>query len=186
MRPLLLSLLLFASLALSACQGYYRNVPTRVAVLNFENATGSENYDFLETAIAEYIITDLSRYPKPLMLERQDARLYGDNIPGQDGKSKKKWLAQSIKKAHYFIAGSVSRLENNFIITARICNAYTGQVLPGTSVTQTCIHEYQIYDRVRNMTLFLAAQLHNRGVHSPLSRYIGTHSKSSTAQADTP
>ncbi|NQU43158.1 hypothetical protein HQ520_07720 [bacterium] len=142
--------------------------PCRVVVIDFENATGNTDFDFLEKALPEYLLTRLANSDKLILLERQKA--CSSQIKG-DGCSDP-WLAKSLKRAQYVIAGSVSRLERNFILTARICNAYNGQIIPGTAITQTCVQEREIYSRVQNMADFLAAQLRVRGVVTPLTRNL--------------
>lgn len=166
---------LFLLAALSLFAGCALNAQPRVAVLNFENATGQEEFAFLEDAVPEYLIASLSRQNDPVILERQDARVYGSTSPVQDPLTTRKWLARQIRQAHFFIAGSVSRLETNFIITARLCDAANGEVLPGTAITLTCLREEDIYPRVQNMAAFFASQLRRRGVQTPLGKILQRH-----------
>ncbi|MFW6256044.1 MAG: hypothetical protein ACOC54_04415, partial [Candidatus Sumerlaeota bacterium] len=68
MRLLLLLLLLpLLLMTFSGCT-YTTTGQSRVAFLDFENATGSEDYDFLKTALPEYLITQLSNSGKATML----------------------------------------------------------------------------------------------------------------------
>jgi TolB-like protein len=161
---ILLGLLLPLCLISTGCS---YNAPLRVAVINFENSTGDSRYDFLEQALPEYIIARLSNTDVAVILERQAPRVWGDER-GKDEPADQ-WLARTRRHADYFITGSVSRLERNFIVTARLSNARDEEVIPGTAVTQTCIHEHEIYSRVQSIAQFLAAQLRARGVITPLS-----------------
>ena len=163
---LLFAALLFASLLIaSGCSTASR----RVAVLNFENATGDARLNYLESALPEYLIASLSNGEESVMLERQIPRIATGKPIEKDPKRAKEWLARNSKRANYFIAGSVSRLERNYILTARLCNAKTAEVVTGSAVTEACISEQQIYNRMLTIASKLAEQLKKRGVETPLA-----------------
>ena len=161
---LLISLLLPSCVFFSGCSF---NAPLRVAVINFQNSTGEARYDFLEQALPEYLIARLSNTDVAVMLERQTPRVWGEDR--RKDEPDEEWLAATRKHADYFITGSVSRLESNFVLTARLSLARSNEVVPGSAVTQTCIHERDIYSRVQNIALFLAGQLRMQGVITPLA-----------------
>lgn len=145
----------------------------RVAILNFENATGNEHLDCLEAALPEYLIATLSNGHDTVMLERQIPKVFTGKPPVKDPAQAREWLAQNARRATFLVAGSVSRLDRNFILTARLCDAKKGEVLPGTSCTEACILESDIYPRMQVIAKKIAEQLKTRGVETPLSRTSG-------------
>jgi TolB-like protein len=158
-------------LALALGSGCSRGSATvRVAFLDFENSTGSDQYGFLETALPEYLITELSQSPAAAMLDRHNPRLARDPQLVEENAASRRWLAANLGQADYYIAGGVSRLERNFILTARLCDARSGRVVPGSAITQTCIHEFEIYSRAQNIAVFLAEKLRLNGIETPLAQ----------------
>lgn len=154
-------LLLLVAMVLGGCS----MAPRRVAIMDFENATGSPDCDKLAVAIPEYLTQYLTGYDSMHVLERQDIHRFLAEIDSDPSDTRRlsRWqkLGQKIN-AQYLIAGSCSRLDQNFIITARLFSVETGQIIPGTASTKTCTREYEIFDRAKNMAADLAYQLKYR------------------------
>jgi TolB-like protein len=186
-RLAFIAFFLACSLLASGCS---RTVPRRVAVLNFENATGDERLNYLENALPEYLIASLSNGQESVMLERQMPRLATGKPAEKAPRHAKEWLARNARRANYFIAGSISRLERNYILTARLCNAKTSEILTGSAVTEACISEQQIYNRMLTIAQKLAVQLKNNGVETPLylnpTGAIPPQSEEALSQTDAP
>ncbi|HBF35438.1 TPA: hypothetical protein DDW35_12825, partial [Candidatus Sumerlaeota bacterium] len=89
------ALLFTALLLISGCS---RATSSRVAVLNFQNATGDERLNYLENALPEYLIASLSNGQESVMLERQIPRLATDKPIEKDPKHAKEWLARNSKR----------------------------------------------------------------------------------------
>ena len=156
--------------------------PRRVAIMDFENATGSTFNDKLKVAVPEYLTQYLSGYDSIHLLERQDIHRFLAEIDADPSDTQRlsRWqkLGQKIN-AQYLIAGSCSRLDRNFILTARIFSVETGQVIPGSASTKTCINESEIFDRAKNIASELAYQLKYRSrttaqTNSTTSQYGST------------
>lgn len=155
-----LSLLPLCLLLLSACS----MTPCPVGIMNFENATGSPKYAFLSSAIPEYLTNGLANKPNIYLRERQSIARYLEEVDAMpaDSDSKRMAMWQQLGRkieADFLIAGSVSRLDHNFIIIARLFSVYDGEIVPGSAITQTCIQESEIYDRSRKISDFMARQI---------------------------
>ena len=160
-----LSLLALTLLLGSACGGAFQR-SRRVAVVDFENLTGDPEYRYLEGAVGEYLTTYLANSGAILLRERQDINRKLEEIDNSETESARlqRWrlLGKRIE-AEYIVGGSVSRLDHNFIINARLFSVSRGEVLPGSAITDTCKEDYEIYYRVNRVGAYLAAQLKARG-----------------------
>lgn len=155
-------------LALCLCLGACSSLPRRVAIMDFENNTGEQRYDALSAALPEAITAYLTNSQTIEILERQDIGRYLEEIdsgkPDFTSRRLSRWqrLGERLG-AEYLVAGSVARLDNNFILHARLFDVERGEVLPGSSMTQTCRSESELYYRVQAVAWELADMLRPRG-----------------------
>lgn len=165
-KTLSLLLLALALLLGSGCAGTFR-ATHRVAVVDFENLTGDPNYRYLQGALGEYLTTYLANSGAIMMRDRQDIQRKLIEIDSTESEAARlaRWriLGRRID-VQYLVGGSVSRLEGNFVLNARLFNVSLGEVVPGSAFTETCKYEYEIYDRMQRVGAYLANQLKMRGV----------------------
>lgn len=155
-------ILALALMLSSACQVAGRHV----AVMDFENNTGEKRYDYLESAIPEYVTADLANRQDLTLLERQDVQRYLAEIDFdlQDLRRLSRWQTLGRRVgADYLVAGSVSRLQNNFILTARIFDVRRGRIVSGSSIVGTCVFESQLFDRANHIAAQIAQMLASPG-----------------------
>lgn len=156
-------LLMLAVLVLGGCA---RISTKRVAVMDFDNLTGADNYQFLKGAMGEYLTSYLTNSGVIMLRERQDIGVCLAEIDGSTWDKERydrlRTLGKKLK-VQYIVLGSVSRLEGNFVVSARLFSVKTGEVIPGTSVTQSCRQEYELYDRAQLLGGYLFQQLKSRG-----------------------
>ena len=62
-------------------------------------------------------------------------------------------------KADYLVVGSISRLQENFIINARLFSVATGEIVPGTSRTRSCRRESDLYPLIQSLAHFMGYQV---------------------------
>ena len=135
----------------------------RVLIMNFDNATGDPSCEKLEVAVPEYLTTYMSHYEGMIFLERQAVNQYMlDHGLKNDAlfRNPNNWkLLGQQQGADYLIAGSISRLGENFIIVARLFSVDKGVVVPGSSVNQYCREEEDIYLKIQIIAEFLRRQI---------------------------
>lgn len=177
-----LSFLLLLLALLSGCT----MVPRRVAIMDFVVATEDPKNLYLGVAIPEWMTQNLTNYGDYIkLLERQDIHRFLSEIDANpnDPRTLSRWqkLGQKIN-AQYLIAGSCSRLGQNYILAARLFSVETGQIIPGSATTQACTYDYEIYDRIKRMSAELAWQIkHRSGVD-----YSSVPGVAPTTGAETP
>jgi TolB-like protein len=131
------------------------NGDRRVLVMNFESTVSDKNAGAYSRALAEMMTACLVNYPRVAVIERQDLRA----LEGSDSRPMR-W--QSLGRqagVDYVIVGSVSRLEKNFILTARLLSVRTGEIVKGSSVTRYCQREEDLYPVIQAMSRAMAAHL---------------------------
>ena len=69
--------------------------------------------------------------------------------------------------ADYLVAGSVSRLDEEFIIVVRLFSVRKGLVVPGSAIQQSCHNEEEIYPRTEAIALHLKDQILRRRTLRP-------------------
>ena len=128
----------------------------RVLVMDFENTLTDPSESDLSRGLAEMMMSSLINYPRIALIERQDLR----HLFEEAGASPTRWYEIG-KKADvdYVIVGSVSRLEDNYIIHTRLLSVSTGQIVKGSSVTRYCKREEDLYDVIQRMTRLMANHL---------------------------
>ena len=90
-----------------------------------------------------------------------DLRQPGNGAPGLDRHERWREIGQKLN-ADYFITGSVSMLENNFIMTARLYSVTTGKVVPGSAKTVSCSRAAELYPQARILAKSLIYQIESR------------------------
>ncbi|OPZ11626.1 MAG: hypothetical protein BWZ10_02169 [candidate division BRC1 bacterium ADurb.BinA364] len=137
----------------------------RVAIMDFENATGNPANEGLSLAVPEYLMGIMANEKPISLIERQDMNRYLGARYGDDFKRLRydRWreIGQRLR-ADYFITGSVSMLENNFIVTARLYSVATGQVVPGSAKTVSCARAADIYPSMRPLSEWFVYQIKHR------------------------
>ena len=161
---LLPALLLIAFMA-SACARGPVIRDRRVVVMDFENATHDAQYDGLAKGLAEMLTALLVNQDRVAVVERQD--LAGSFAMARGDASR--WY-EIARKADldYLVTGSVSSLDSNFVVNARLLSVSTGQIVKGSSITRSCNRVEDLYPVMeavaRNMgySLKFLAEQHDR------------------------
>ena len=170
---LLFPLLLLLTVLASACV----IGPSRVAIMDFDVAAESPTYDKLKIAIPEYLTLYLANNRGIYLLERQDIHRFLAEIDSDpaDTRNLTRWqrLGQKLQ-AEYLIAGSCSRLDQNFVITARLFNVGTGEIEPNTAIAKTCVRESEILDRSKALAAELIWLLRHRAPAQSAQASTGT------------
>lgn len=155
----LIVLLAAIQLAAVGCARY--EGPRRVAVIDFENTVADPQLTHLSQTMAEYLTASLVNDSRIVVVERREvtaAEGKGSLVAFLMGNpSKLKRLGKRIG-ADYIVVGSVSRLEENFVLTARLFSVATGTVVPGTSASKSCRREEDLYPLVESLSRFIAYQ----------------------------
>jgi TolB-like protein len=148
---------------LFGCAGF--QAPKRVGIMDFENSTGDPKYDGLSTAIPEYLTGFMANAERIYLVERQDMNRYLGARYEEDLRQLRHERWQEIGQrlaADYFIAGSVSLLENNFIVSARLFSVTTGQIVPGSADQVSCARAADLYPQVGRMARHFIYQIQHR------------------------
>lgn len=150
-------------LALGACasdQGRRR----RVAVLDFENTLSESRYQGFAKAMATMLHDQLANEPDVSTVERHEVEKAQERRSLRDLVSANPGSLRSIGKklkADYLVVGSISRLQENFIINARLFSVATGEIVPGTSRTRSCRRESDLYPLIQSLAHFMGYQVRN-------------------------
>lgn len=142
-------------LALGCSRGPALRDP-RVLVMNFENTIENHGSTVYTRSLAEMMTSCLANYPRVAIVERQDLTSLFEKLQN----SPKRWQEIGRKaKVDYVIAGSIARLDQNFILNARLLSVATGDIVRGSSVTRYCKREEDLYPVVQAMSRIMAAHL---------------------------
>ena len=96
------------------------------------------------------LTANLVNYPRVSVVERQQNPVVGQ----------RDWLAAGRQAGvDYVIAGSISKLNDNYILNARLLSMTTGQIVPGSSVTRSCDREEDLYPLAQAVARVLAGDL---------------------------
>lgn len=107
--------------------------PSRIAVLDFEN-NGTFQYDYLSEAIADMLVTELSKHEALLLLNRDALRSQTASTPAKAIQVTKALTPDRIVMGSFVNLGRVIRLD------ARVVEVATGQFLPGSGVSARADH----------------------------------------------
>ncbi|OPZ09336.1 MAG: hypothetical protein BWZ08_00495 [candidate division BRC1 bacterium ADurb.BinA292] len=128
----------------------------RVMVMDFENAIDDPAQSHLSGGLAEMMTSQLVNYPRVAVIERQDVAAYFDKARTDP----QRWHELGRKSnIDYFIIGSIARLEDNYVLNARILSVATGQIVSGSSVTRSCAREEDIYPTMQAVTRAIARNI---------------------------
>jgi eukaryotic-like serine/threonine-protein kinase len=108
-----------------------------IAILDFENKTGSDDLGWLKTGLPEILLTDLSQSQAiPIIsLDRIIDRLRADGkTPGPDISHSDGMMAAKQLGAQHALSGAYYKLGNEIRIDARLEDVNSGQILVTTKV----------------------------------------------------
>jgi serine/threonine protein kinase/lipopolysaccharide biosynthesis regulator YciM len=153
-----------------------------IAVVYFENKSGDENLDNWRDAFSELLTTDLaqSRYIRVL---RSD-QIYGI-LKQLDLLETKRYSEQDLEKiakngrVNHILKGSYIKAGDNFVITAILINAETGETVSSLSVKAES--EKNIFPKVDELTreIKLGLQLTSNQISNDIDEEVGTITTSS-------
>ncbi|MBN1866594.1 hypothetical protein JW916_04810 [Candidatus Sumerlaeota bacterium] len=170
MRRLTLPILLLAVLlVLGGCTAKRY----RMAIMDFDVSAAEPQYAKLRSAMPELLTQNLDRYRSIYLLERQDIRRYLEEIDSEESEKQRftRWQKLGRKfRADYLVAGSVIRLGQNFVLNVRLFNVERGEIAPGSSFTQSCIQESEIYERARTLSMGIDQYVRRRAVPTVFGR----------------
>lgn len=139
-----------------------RQVPGKqpVAVMYFDNQSGSSDLDWLREGLADMIITDLSRSEKLSLLSRQQLHLLLERIGHNDNEKIRLDEALDVARrsqARIVVLGSFARLGEQIRIDVQLHDARDGQLL---AAERLVVEEpAQILTQVDLLSLKLASHL---------------------------
>jgi TolB-like protein len=126
------------------------NYDRRVLVMDFQNLITADQTSNLGAAMADLLTANLANHDKIVVVERQAN-------PALQSPS---WQEAGRKAdVDYVIVGSISRLQENYIIAIRLLSMSTLEVVPGSSVERSCNREEDLYPVVAAMGNVMAHHL---------------------------
>jgi TolB-like protein len=154
-------------LAMAGCQMDPR--PRRVAVMEFEIAIPGEDNQHHARTVPELLTASLSNDKRIGVVERYDVQQGMAAVePGRQPQQLQK-LGRRLN-ADYLIEGSLSRLEENFILNARLFSVATGETVPGTSYFKSFQREEDLYPSIQSVSRFMGHQIANYDKRIELAR----------------
>jgi TolB-like protein len=146
-------LLSIGLLGLMSAMGCARTDPSydrRVLVMDFQNMVPGEESAPLGRSLADMLTANLTNHPRIAVVERQaNPALVTGN-----------WReAGERAEVDYVVIGSLSRLENNYIVAIRLLSMVTGEVVKGSAVERYCNREEDLYPVVAAMGNVMAHHL---------------------------
>lgn len=154
-KAILLTALL---LPVAACQTDSRL--RRVAVMEFEIAIPGGDKEHHAKTVPELLTASLSNDGRLGVVERQEVQQGIEAIaPGTDPQKLQK-LGRQLN-ADYLIEGSLSQLDENYILNARLFSVATGETVPGTSFFKSFKSEKDLYPSIQSAASFMAYQVAN-------------------------
>lgn len=128
----------------------------RVVVLDFNNTVIEPENNQLDETIADVVTAELINYPRVIVIERQDFKSRFsegelENVPSH--------VLGRRANLDYMVAGSVARLDRNYVISAWLLSMATGEIVSGSAVKRSCSREEDIYPAVQALTRELAWHL---------------------------
>jgi TolB-like protein len=155
-RSALWAVALVGCLAAAACQTDQR--ARRVAVLEFDVAMPGGRSPHLARNIAELLTASFAEDSRFGVVDRYDiAQGMAAFEPGGD-LQKLQALGRRLH-ADYLIEGSLSRLEDTYILNARLFSVATGETVPGTSFFKSFQNEEDLYPSIQSVARFMAFQV---------------------------
>lgn len=159
-RPALFHALLLAVLLLPVVSCQMDPRPRRVAVMEFEIAIPGGDDQHHAKTVPELLTASLSNDKRIGVVERFDVQQGMAAIdPGRDPQKLQK-LGRQLS-ADYLVEGSLSKLEDNYILNARLFSVATGETVPGTSYFKSFQREEDLYPSIQSVSRFMAYQVAN-------------------------
>ncbi len=152
-RPMATLLVLALLASLVGCVRQQSTRELRVMVVQFENATPDSGFAHGQ-ALADLMTGVLANTQHVAVLERQGLR------PPVEPAGELSLVELGRRAgADYLIIGSVSRLENNFVVGTRLLSVQSGQVVRNSALTRACRREQDLYPLIQGMATQTATQL---------------------------
>jgi TolB-like protein len=138
----------------------------RVGVMNYDNALTEEGSRHFDRAIAEWLTTSLGEDPRLAVIERDEVIQSSYLVDPTDT-----YVARNVLNlrrvgrrigADYLIAGSIARLEGNYLLTARLYSVETSSVVPGSAMTRSCHRLEDVYSLVQATAREMADRIAER------------------------
>lgn len=135
----------------TGCQGVKFGEDRRVLVMDFQSSELA--LDKYSKSLPELFTASLANYPRVGVLERQD-------VQSSDLRYRYQWRRVGREVgAHYLLIGSINKLDENYIINARLYSIGAGQIVKGSSTTRACTREEDIYPAVQAISRIMARHL---------------------------
>lgn len=122
-----------------------------VLVLDFQDNVNSSETPELSRTLAELMMTNLDNHPRIIVRERR-------SLPLNDPQATWFTLGRQAN-ADYVIVGSISRLDENYVVNARLLSLATAQIVKGSSVTRSCRRTEDLYPLMEAMSRIMASHL---------------------------
>lgn len=128
----------------------------RVLVADFEAMVPSASHTNVSTSVAEWVTASLVNTPHVSVIDREGL----DYLYQQARRRPDPWrVIGRLAQADYLVVGSVSKVDRNFIIQARIFSVRTGKIVPGSSVSRSCDRLEDLYPATQALTRVLGLHL---------------------------
>lgn len=132
--------------------------PRRVAVMEFEIAIpGGDNQQHARN-VPELLTASLSQDKRVGVVERYDVQQGLAALGPGTGPQRLQQLGRRLN-ADYLVEGSLTKLEENFVLNARLFSVATGETVPGTSYFKTFQREEDLYPGIQSVSRFMAHQV---------------------------
>jgi tetratricopeptide (TPR) repeat protein/DNA-binding winged helix-turn-helix (wHTH) protein/TolB-like protein len=130
-----------------------------VAVMYFENQSGTQELDWLREGLADMFITNLSRFPALTVLGRQHLHQLRERVGLKKDPPALEDILEIARRSHaeLIVLGSFARLGEKTRVTAAFHEAGTGRLVAAESLTVERVE--QILTRVDMLSTRLAARV---------------------------
>jgi TolB-like protein len=132
--------------------------PRRVAVMEFEIAIPGGDSQHHTRTVPELLTASLSQDKRVGVVERYDVQ-QGLAALGEGREPAKLQQLGRRLNADYLVEGSLSKLEDNYILNARLFSVATGETVPGTSYFKSFQREEDLYPSIQSVSRFMAHQV---------------------------
>ena len=130
-----------------------------VAVMYFENQSGTQELDWLREGLADMFITNLSRFPELTVLSRHHLHVLRERIGLKKDPLALEEILEIARRSHaeLIVLGSFARLGEKTRVTAAFHEARTGRLVAAESMTVE--RPEQVLTRVDLLSTRLAAKV---------------------------
>jgi TolB-like protein len=136
--------------ALGCARARGDSVDRRVLVMDFQNMIQEEQSSRLGATLADLLTDDLSKHPRIAVVERQNMPALNDLNWREAGRR---------ADVDYVVVGSLSKLDDNYIVSIRLLSMVTGEVVKNSSVERACNRKEDLYPLVVAMSNVMAGNL---------------------------